>query len=160
MEINNPKNKFENGNKVEIYNKNKIPPIKEANSANEYKKIKLSKIVYDDSNINNYKSDKELIDKDRSFSQYIQDKNNPTERSLYQNENKIYIITVDIKGNINIYHNKKRKTIFNLYEIKNIDNEYKQKEFFSYGFPYYVIMNNKYYAISTDHGIFVLSNKI
>ena len=160
LEINNLKNKFENGNKVEIYNKNKIPPIKEANSANEYKKIKLSKIVYDDSNINNYKSDKELIDKDRSFSQYIQDKNNPTERSLYQNENKIYIITVDIKGNINIYHNKKRKTIFNLYDIKNIDNEYKQKEFFSYGFPYYVIMNNKYYAISTDHGIFVLSNKI
>ena len=46
------------------------------------------------------------------------------------------------------------------YEIKNIEQEYKDEEFFSLGFPYFVIMNNKYYAISTDFGIFVLSNKV
>ena len=75
-------------------------------------------------------------------------------------ENDAYIITVDKNGNFNKYHNGKIRTIFNLYEIKNIEQEYKDEEFFSLGFPYFVIMNNKYYAISTDFGIFVLSNKV
>ena len=71
----------------------------------------------------------------------------------------MYIITVYKNGNFNKYHDKEIKTIFNLYDIQNIEQNYKDEEFFSLGFPYFVVMNNRYYAISTDHGIFILSNK-
>ena len=30
------------------------------------------------------------------------------------------------------------------------------KQFFSMGYPYYIKSNMKYYAISTDHGVFVI----
>ena len=87
----------------------------------------------------------------------IEQKLEQTEKS---NDDDIYIITVDKNGNFNQYHNGKIKTIFNLYDIKNIDQKYKEEEFFSLGFPYFVIFNNKYIAISTDHGIFILNNEI
>ena len=152
-EIENRKNRFRNGDQIEIYNKNKTPN----GSINEYKKKHpINKFINNDFLM----SDKELIEKNKSFHHYIQDKNKATERSFYQNEKKIYIISVDLSGNCNLFHNNKRKTIFNLYKINNIDKKYKEEEFFSLGFPYYVTMNNKYIAISTDHGIFVLSKKI
>ena len=87
----------------------------------------------------------------------IEQKLEQTEKS---NDDDIYIITVDKNGNFNQYHNGKIKTIFNLYDIKNIEQKYKEEEFFSLGFPYFVIFNNKYIAISTDHGIFILNNEI
>ena len=87
----------------------------------------------------------------------IEQKLEQTEKS---NDDDIYIITVDKNGNFNQYHDGKIKNIFNLYYIKNIDQKYKEEEFFSLGFPYFVIFNNKYIAISTDHGIFILNNDI
>ena len=87
----------------------------------------------------------------------IEQKLEQTEKS---NDDDIYIITVDKNGNFNQYHDGKIKTIFNLYDIKNIEQKYKEEEFFSLGFPYFVIFNNKYIAISTDHGIFILNNEI
>ena len=87
----------------------------------------------------------------------IEQKLEQTEKS---NDDDIYIITVDKNGNFNQYHNGKIKTIFKLYDIKNIDQKYKEEEFFSLGFPYFVIFNNKYIAISTDHGIFILNNEL
>ena len=87
----------------------------------------------------------------------IEQKLEQTEKS---NDDDIYIITVDKNGNFNQYHNGKIKTIFNLYDIKNIEQKYKEEEFFSLGFPYFVIFNNKYIAISTDHGIFILNNEL
>ena len=53
------------------------------------------------------------------------------------------------------FSNKLFKSSFNIQFIK-----YKEEEFFELGFPYYVIMNSKYIAITTDHGVFVLSNKV
>ena len=87
----------------------------------------------------------------------IEQKLEQTEKS---NDDDIYIITVDKNGNFNQYHDGKIKTIFNLYDIKNIEQKYKEEEFFSLGFPYFVIFNNKYIAISTDHGIFILNNEL
>ena len=69
----------------------------------------------------------------------IEQKLEQTEKS---NDDDIYIITVDKNGNFNQYHNGKIKTIFKLYDIKNIDQKYKEEEFFSLGFPYFVIFNN------------------
>ena len=65
-------------------------------------------------------------------------------------------ITIAYDGNFNVYHDKKESTLFNLYKIDNIDSEYKEKTFFSTGFPYYISFNNLYYAITTDHGVFVI----
>ena len=160
-DINNRINKFEKEeDDVAIYSKYKTPSINKNKSINEYRKKRKGKLI--DENNNNYThlSDKELIKRNGSFQNIMQDNNKITERSFYQNEKKVYIITVDVNGNFNLYHNNKNKTIFNLYNISNIDITYKEGEFFSMGFPYYVAMNSKYYAISTDHGIFVLSNNI
>jgi hypothetical protein len=166
-EISNRNNIFENEYSVEIYNKYNTPTNKYDNkkSLDELSKKKLNKIIYKSINKNYFQlSENEQKNKDKkknkSLSHYVENINNPTERSLYENEKKIYIVTVDLNGNVNLYHNKINKLIFNLYEIDNIDEKYKEKEFFSLGFPYYVTMNNKYFAISTDHGVFVLSNKV
>jgi hypothetical protein len=153
------KNKFEKENIIEIYSKYKTPSIKDNDSLNEFKKKKLS-IYSNENSIFMQVSQKELIMKNKSVSNFIKNKNKPNERSFSQNDKKIFIITVDLNGNFCLYHKRKRKTIFNLYEINNIDKIYKEEEFFALGFPYYVTMNSKYIAITTDHGVFVLSNKI
>ena len=153
-DINNRKNRFEE-NMVEIYSKHKTPSIKDNTSFGDNKKRNI-----DENNNNFHLSNKELIKKNEEIKDIIQDKNEPTERSFYRTDKKIYIITVDLNGNFNLYHNNKNKTIFNLYKINNIDNKYKEDEFFALGFPYYVTMNSRYYAISTDHGIFVISDKL
>ena len=133
---------------ISIYNKKNDIHVKEniTNELNNKKNIDLLTV-----NNNEYYYDKE---KKIFFS--IKQKNNINENNII---NDVYIITVDKNGAFNRYHNGKIKTIFNLYEIDNIEQNYKDEEFFSLGFPYFVIMNNKYYAISTDHGIFILSNK-
>ena len=158
-EIENRMNRFENeDDPVKIYSKFKSPSIKEITSIGEYRKNKLNKLIDDKRTFQ--LSNNELVKRNGSYDNYIQDKNKPTERSFYQYEKKIFILTVDLNGNFNLYHNNENKTIFNLYDISNIDDKYKEDQFFSMGFPYYVIMNSKYYAISTDHGIFVISNKV
>ena len=72
-------------------------------------------------------------------------------------EDKLFIATLDQNGNFNLYKNKKNSVIFNLYNISNIEQKYKDEEFFSTGYPYFIIMNSKYFGISTDHGIFVIT---
>ena len=67
------------------------------------------------------------------------------------------IITLDKDGKVNAYCNKKQKTIFNIYNISNINDKYKKMEFFSVGFPYYIVVNELYFCITTDHGLFVIS---
>ena len=62
-------------------------------------------------------------------------------------------------GNFNIFEDGIERTMFNIYEIDNIDKEYKDKEFFSIGFPYYITYNKDYYVIGTDHGAFVIEKE-
>ena len=146
--------KEEKDNEIAIYN-NKYPEGKE-NLTNEVNN-KINLDILTNNNDYNYKqSYKEFIDRNKKISYLVHNKMDPTDKVI---EDNVYIITVDKNGNFNKYHNGKIKTLFNLYDIKNIDQIYKDEEFFSLGFPYFVLMNNKYYAISTDHGIFVLSNK-
>ena len=149
------KSNAEKTNEISIYNKNKNMQVKE-NVTNElYNKKNLDLLTANNNEYINLQSMKDYFyDKEKKIYFPIKNMN---EMSI---ENDAYIITVDKNGNFNKYHNGKIRTIFNLYEIKNIEQEYKDEEFFSLGFPYFVIMNNKYYAISTDFGIFVLSNKV
>ena len=68
-----------------------------------------------------------------------------------------YIITLDVNGTIYLYHNNIQKALFNIYEIKNIKQKYKNLKFFDMGFPYYIIANKKYICITTDSGLYVFS---
>ena len=133
---------------ISIYNKKSDIQVKE-NITNElYNKKNIDLLTI---NNNEY-----YYDKEKKIFFPVKQKNNSNEKNI---SNEVYIITVDKNGSFNRYHNGKINTIFNLYEINNIEQNYKDEEFFSLGFPYFVMMNNKYYAITTDHGIFILSNK-
>ena len=85
---------------------------------------------------------------------------NDSENNVIQNK-EYYIITLDISGNFNLFYNnenrtKIKKTLFNLYKIENIPQIYKDLTFFSIGYPYYIIMNEFYYVITTDNGVYVI----
>ena len=86
---------------------------------------------------------------------------NDSETIDFQNKEKYYIITLDIEGNFNLYYNTEnnkgiKSTLFNLYKIDNIDTKYKKWHFFSIGYPYYIIMNEFFYVITTDSGAYVI----
>ena len=66
------------------------------------------------------------------------------------------IITLDIDGNINLYQNKKEKTLFNLYNFKEISQKMKNDQFFSMGYEYYIKTNLNYICVSTDHGCIII----
>ena len=130
---------------IQIFNKNKIfeeeskVPIKEENyseknnSSSKYKKEIL-----------NHKKDVEIqntID--------IEDKGEAID---------YYIFIIDSNGDLNMYKNKRNRTLFNLYNVEGIDESYKDKKFFAIGYPYYFVLNELYFAITTDFGLFVISN--
>ena len=138
---NNNKNKNEH---IEIYNMNKL-------------KTKTKNKEY----IANYKlNNDELDDKIIGYDNYLKLKTNAITNNKniidINNEDNIYFATLDLNGNLNLYSNKKNSVLFNLYQISNIEQKYKDEEFFSVGFPYFIVMNSLYIAISTDHGIFVI----
>lgn len=72
----------------------------------------------------------------------------------------VYILTLDCDGNVNVYHNKNIRTLFNVYGVENVNRELKEKQLFDMGFPYFVVFNNRYYAITSDHGVFVIQRCI
>jgi hypothetical protein len=75
---------------------------------------------------------------------------------LFYEENGLNIITLDIKGNVNLYKNKNEVTLFNLYELNTIDKDYKDKQFFSMGYQYFIKSNLNFFCISSDHGCFII----
>ena len=92
--------------------------------------------------------------------------NNVVEINVNNNNNQIdtktfIIVLIDIDGNVNYIENLSScKTKFNMYEVKEISSEVKEKMFFSMGYPYYCEANTKYLTVSTDYGVFVFNNKI
>ena len=90
----------------------------------------------------------------------MENRKNEEEKTIMNKENnyKEYnIITLDINGTVYLYYNKIQRALFNIYEIKNIKQKYKNLKFFDMGFPYYIIANEKYICITTDSGLFVFS---
>ena len=141
------KNKSKNSEEIQIYNINKF---KSRNKNKDYNNL-------------NHKSDDEFNLKLKN--NYLKLKANEVDTNKAPNikntqlsdEDKILIATLDLNGNLNLYKNKKNKVLFNLYKIEGIEKRYKDEEFFSVGFPYFITMNSKFIAISTDHGIFVIT---
>ena len=77
---------------------------------------------------------------------------NYTNNDIVQN---VKIVTVDLEGNVNMFHQKQETTLFNIYDVDNIDKDFKKKMLFDIGYPYYVAFNNEYLVITTDYGAFV-----
>ena len=68
----------------------------------------------------------------------------------------IFITTLDIDGNVNLFQNLKEINLFNLYNLKSISQDHKDKHFFSMGYAYYIKSNLKYTCISSDHGCYII----
>lgn len=78
------------------------------------------------------------------------------EENQSTNEDNISIVLLDIDGNVNVYENFSITKQLNMYDMKDISDEHKNKQFFSMGYPYFIKANLNYFAISTDHGVFVI----
>ena len=125
---------------IQIFNKNNLNE-ESKEPLNEEKKIK-----------NKHKQDILTLKVD-------EDKRNTIEVKDKKDIINYYIFVLDNNGNLNMYKNKKNRTLFNLYNIEGIDESYIEKQFFSIGYPYYFVVNELYFAITTDFGLFVISNK-
>lgn len=76
-----------------------------------------------------------------------------------ENDSVLVIIMIDIDGNVNTIENMEfMNTKFNMYQIKDISQETKDKMFFSMGYPYLVKADKKYIVVSTDFGVFIFNN--
>ena len=133
--------------KILIDNDNKYR-YEEKKNRNDKKKYSLSSIEIYDKNSKNAINDEKIEDNSYENKTIIQDRN----------DNKEYvIIALDNSGGIYLYYNDIKILLFNIYDIDNIDTKYKNLKFFDMGFPYYIIANNNYFCITTDHGLFVFS---
>ena len=126
-------------------------------------------ILHLESDICNKKNEKiekiEKIERKKNKKDSLQVNINDSDDIITQKKEKsYYIITLDIDGNFNLYYNTDnckgiQFTLFNLYKIENISQRYKNLKFFSIGYPYYITMNELYYVITTDNGIFIINRK-
>ena len=66
------------------------------------------------------------------------------------------IITLDIDGNVNKYENGIEEKIFNLYDIKEIDKDHKDKKFFNMGYVYFIKTDLNFFCITTDFGCYII----
>ena len=133
--------------KILIDNDNKYR-YEEKKNRNDKKKYSLSSIEIYDKNSKNAINDEKIEDNSYENKTIIQDRNDTKE---------YVIIALDNNGGIYLYYNDIKILLFNIYDIDNIDTKYKNLKFFDMGFPYYIIANNNYFCITTDHGLFVFS---
>lgn len=71
-------------------------------------------------------------------------------------EDNMSISLLDLDGNVHVFENNNVVKKFNMYDIKDISQDYKAKQFFSMGYPYYIKQSYSFFAISTDHGVFII----
>ena len=163
------KEKENRNNILNVKNKNFIPSLKlieNENSNDSYSSASKNKFIHFDKNNNDISDCNNIevlmkIEKVKNESIKV----NINSNNIKEEKRKTYIITLDIEGNFNIYYYNKetneetKNTLFNLYDIPNIEKKYKQLKFFSLGFPYYITMNDYYYVITTDNNIFVINHE-
>lgn len=123
------------------------------------------------------KKEKEMIeikeDKDKKlyFNDDIKDKklnnndvNYKHKNDIISNDNEendtiLVIIMIDIDGNVNTIENLEiMNTKFNMYQIKDISQDTKDKMFFSMGYPYLVKADKRFIVVSSDFGVFIFNN--
>lgn len=146
-----------------IFHKNKIINKNSINSVEEDKKV-IKKNKEDEINTNriletsdNANKNKNERDEESGNNVYLYIKQNVKKEKIIDIDD-ICITTLDIDGNVNLFQNKKEKTLFNLYNIKSICKDHKDKQFFSMGYAYYIKSNLNYFCVSSDHGCYVIKN--
>ena len=86
---------------------------------------------------------------------------NVEEALEYSNERNVnerdikYIVVLDIECNVILYDYKEDKSniLFNLEKTElGIDDDIKNQKFFTFGYPYYIKISEKYIAVSSDYG--------
>ncbi len=74
-------------------------------------------------------------------------------------EENLTIVLLDIDGNVNVWENCIISTKLNLYNIKELNEEYKSKQFFSMGYAYHIKANTNHYIVSSDHGVIIFKKE-
>ena len=90
----------------------------------------------------------------------LNSKNKLNKENKESNNKIINIITLDINGNVNLYKKGKEITLFNIYELNSISQDYKDKQFFSLGYAYHIKTNLNFFCINSDHGYFLIKKNI
>ena len=144
-----------------IFHKNRIINKRSINDIEEDKKeskkskedeINTNRILETSENPNKNKNGKE---EKNGNDEYLYIKQNSKKEKIVEIED-ICITTLDIDGNVNLFKNKRERTLFNLYDIKSISKDHKDKQFFSMGYAYYIKSNLNFILISSDHGCYVI----
>ena len=148
IESSTSRKKFNTADLNKIINKEKYNKYKEEKTKNNIKKNIFSSIEIYEKNSKVKKDEKIIENKSYENKTIINDKED--------NINNI-ILALDINGGIYFYNNDSQILLFNIYDIENIDIKFKNLQFFSMGFPYYIIANDDYICITSDHGLFVFS---
>ena len=85
-------------------------------------------------------------------------KQNRINENLENNINNYCFATLDVDGNVNLYKNKKEINLFNLFNIEDIPQDHKDKNFFGMGYAYYMKTDLNYFCISSDHGCYIIKS--
>jgi hypothetical protein len=121
-------------------------------------KIILNDMELENVQVNSKKNDQYIkipIDKNNiQLEDKVQDEQINENSNVSEDNLSIYLL--DIDGNLNVWENFSIRKMFNLYDMKDINEDYKSKQFFSMGYPYYIKANSSFFAISSDHGVFVI----
>ena len=141
--------------KTKISSKNEIPKeMKEVKINNKKRKeedINTNRILETSDNINKIRIENE----ENGNNEYLYIKQNTKkEKSIEIND--ICVVSLDIDGNVNLFENRRERTLFNLYELSTISKDHKDKNFFSMGYAYYIKSNLDYFCISSDHGCYII----
>ena len=147
-----------------IFNKNKMSINEEIDNKineegferkkNRFEEINTNRIV---ETVDNYNINKIERQEENQNNIYLNINQNAKNEKIIDIKD-IFIITLDIDGNVNLFKNKIEKTLFNLYEINTISKDHKEKHFFSMGYAYYIKSNLNYFCITSDHGCYVIKS--
>ena len=77
---------------------------------------------------------------------------------ITEKENNLIYCILDIDGNVCLFNSKIGflEKAFNMYDLSDISQEMKDKQFFSMGYPYFIKISQNYFAITTDYGCYLI----
>ena len=110
---------------------------------------------------------KEIIACDVYYKEEKENKNNKENKDKKENKDnkdnksELTIVLLDINCGVYLYHEKNNyeEYLFNLHKLYSIDSVIKEQKFFSLGYPYYIKIYKKLFAITTDQGCFLLEKQ-
>ena len=143
------KNKMLSNNEIH----NKVDEVKLKNRNHKEDEINTNRVLETSDNVNKIRIENE----ENGNNEYLYIKQNIKKEKIIDIKD-ICVVTLDIDGNVNLFKNKKEKTLFNLYELNTISKDHKDKLFFSMGYAYYIKSNLNYFCISSDHGCYIIKD--